>query len=204
MERGTERGTGGGALDAGPAGGAERRCLVTRQRLPRERMVRFVVGPGAAVVPDIAERLPGRGLWVEARRDTLDRAAGVFARAARRRVAVPEALSDQVERLLAARCTDLIGLARRAGQALSGFDSVARALAAGRAALVVVAADGSPRERDRLTGAGRAAPVVDVLDSAELGGVFGRARVVYAAFRDCRLAWRFRAEAGRLAGFRCG
>ena len=204
MERGTERGTEGGASDAGPAGGAERRCLVTRQRLPRERMVRFVVGPGAAVVPDVAERLPGRGLWVEARRDTLDRAAGVFARAARRRVAVPEALSDQVERLLAVRCTDLIGLARRAGQASSGFDSVARALAAGRAALVVVAADGSPRERDRLTGAGRAAPVVDVLGSAELGGVFGRARVVYAEFRDCRLAWRFRAEAGRLAGFRCG
>ncbi len=180
-----------------------RRCLVTRESLPRDRLVRFVVGPDAEIVPDIAARLPGRGLWVKAERDIVARATAVaFCRAARRKVAVPDGLADRVELLLAMRCADLIGLARRAGQALAGFDSVVRAMGRGWAALLVVAADASPRQRRRLPAARLGAPVVDVLDAAELGPVFGRARVVYAAFCSCRLAGRFRIEAGRLEAFR--
>lgn len=182
----------------------ERRCLVTRQSLPRGALVRFVVGPDGRIVPDIGARLPGRGLWLQSRRDIVDRAVAskAFAKAARRDVGIPDALADQVERLLAARCIDLIGLARRAGQALSGFDSVRRALRRGWAALLVVASDGSPRERSRLPAASVPGPIVDVLSAAELGGVFGRARVVHAAFCRCRLEGQFRAEAARLAGFR--
>ncbi len=188
-----------------PAKSPQRRCLVTRRSLPREAMVRFVPGPDGVIVPDVAARLPGRGLWLQSRRDIVERAAAAnaFAKAARRDVGVPEALADQVERLLAARCVDLIGLARRAGQALSGFDTVRRALQRGWAALLVVASDGSPRERSRMPAANAPGPIVDVLSAAELGGVFGRPRVVYAAFCHCRLAGQFRLEAARLAGFRC-
>ena len=45
---------------------SERRCLVTRESGPRGGLVRFAVGPDGAVVPDVDERLPGRGLWVGA------------------------------------------------------------------------------------------------------------------------------------------
>ena len=47
----------------------ERRCLVTGEVRPKAALVRFVVSPDGAIVPDIAERLPGRGLWLTARRD---------------------------------------------------------------------------------------------------------------------------------------
>ncbi|MFN7633375.1 MAG: DUF448 domain-containing protein, partial [Acetobacteraceae bacterium] len=47
--------------DATEERGPLRRCIVTRESQPKERMIRFVVGPGAAVVPDLSGRLPGRG-----------------------------------------------------------------------------------------------------------------------------------------------
>src|SRR5437870_12059149 len=45
-----------------------RRCVVTRAVLPKAALVRFVVGPTGEIVPDVAARLPGRGLWVKAER----------------------------------------------------------------------------------------------------------------------------------------
>ena len=190
---------------AAPAKSPQRRCVLTRRTLPREAMVRFVPGPEGMIVPDVAARLPGRGLWLQSCRDIVERAAAanVFAKAARRDIGVPEALADEVERLLAARCVDLIGLARRAGQALCGFDTVRRALQLRWVALLVAASDGSTRERDRMPAQDLPGPVVDVLSAAELGRVFGRKRVVHVAFRRCRLESRFRLEAARLAGFRC-
>ena len=181
-----------------------RRCLVSRETWPRERMVRFVVGPDRLIVPDIAGRLPGRGLWLQSRRDIVERAAATdaFARAARRDVTVPDALADQVERLLVARCVAFIGFARRAGSALAGFESVRRALQRGGAALLLVAADGSTRQRDGLPLARVRDRIVDVLVSTELGGPFGRDAVTYAALGPGRLEGRVWTEAGRLAGFR--
>ncbi|MGH6981274.1 MAG: DUF448 domain-containing protein, partial [Stellaceae bacterium] len=113
--------------------GAERRCFVTGDVRPKAELVRFVVSPEGAVVPDIACRLPGRGLWLTARRDIVAQAAAkrLFGRAARRPVIVDEDLADRVEALLAARCGELIGLARRAGQAAMGFVKVERMLSAG-------------------------------------------------------------------------
>ena len=46
-----------------PEHGPLRRCLVTRERLPKEAMIRFVLGPGRELVPDLAGKLPGRGMW---------------------------------------------------------------------------------------------------------------------------------------------
>ena len=190
--------------EAQETAGNARRCLVSRETLPRDRMVRFAVGPDGEVVPDVAGRLPGRGLWLQSRRDIVERAAATdaFARAARRDVTVPDALADQVERLLVARCIEFIGFARRAGSALAGFEAVRRALQRGGAALLLVAADGSARQRGRLPPARVRDRVVDVLVSAELGGAFGREAVTYAALGPGRLEGRVWTEAARLAGFR--
>src|SRR5262245_49866116 len=77
----------------------ERRCIVTRATGPKAGLIRFVVGPDDGIVPDLAERLPGRGLWVAADRKTLDVAAakGHFARAAKTKVRVAPGLADLVE-----------------------------------------------------------------------------------------------------------
>ena len=51
--------------------GPLRTCLATGEVLPRERLMRFVVGPDDAIVPDLAGKLPGRGLWLTPTRAAL-------------------------------------------------------------------------------------------------------------------------------------
>ncbi|MCW5753039.1 MAG: RNA-binding protein, partial [Alphaproteobacteria bacterium] len=135
----------------------ERRCIATGETKGPGEMVRFVVGPEGGIVPDLAGDLPGRGIWVSARRDCLELAVRkrLFARAARADVTVPPDLADLVERLVARRALDLLGLARRAGQVVAGFEKVRERLAAGRVAVLVQAGDAAPDGRARArSGAG--------------------------------------------------
>ena len=44
--------------DDEPETGPLRRCIVTRERQPKERMIRFVVGPDRTLVPDLLQRCP--------------------------------------------------------------------------------------------------------------------------------------------------
>jgi predicted RNA-binding protein YlxR (DUF448 family) len=183
--------------------GPLRRCAVTRERLAKERMIRFVVGPDRRIVPDLAARLPGRGIWLSARADVLEsaRTRGAFAKAARGPVTMPPDLTSDLKAALARRIGDTIGLARRAGQAVAGFTRAREWLEHGRAALVIEASDGSPEERARFLGhwAGKVA-VVAPLDGSSLGAVFGRDHVVHVAVAPGRLAEALCREAERLAG----
>jgi predicted RNA-binding protein YlxR (DUF448 family) len=201
-----------GAGDEGAAAGDEpetgplRRCVVTRERDYRAQMIRFVVAPDRTVVPDLAAKLPGRGIWLSARRDVLDtaRTRGAFARAARGQVTVPADLVVMVQAGLIRRTTELLGLARRAGQAVSGFQKAREWLVAGRVGLVIQAADGSPDERARfLSGNGlraKAVPVAAPLTGEALGAVFSRDHVVHVVIAHGRLAEALGIECNRLLG----
>lgn len=103
---------------------------------------------------------------------------------------------------MAKRCLDHIGLARRAGQAVMGFAKVQAALAAGKAAVLVAAADGAAEGRGKLTALAPGLPLAERLTSAELGAAFGREHVVHAALAPGRLAEAFLADMARLGGFR--
>ncbi|HTM96141.1 MAG TPA: RNA-binding protein [Croceibacterium sp.] len=191
--------------DSEPQSGPLRRCVVTRERLPKERMIRFVISPDRVVVPDLTASLPGRGIWLSALGDVVEtaRSRGAFARAARGQVTVPPDLASGLQAALARRIADTLGLARRAGQAVSGFAKAREWLAAGRAAVVLQASDGSAAERARLLGgnAGKL-PALVPLDGATLGAIFGRDHVVHVAVAPGRLAERLTIEAARLAGLR--
>ena len=189
--------------------GPLRRCIITRERLPKERMIRFVVGPGRVLVPDLIATLPGRGIWLSASRDVLEtaRAQGglgrAFARAARGPVTVPPDLPAVLEAALIRRIGELLGLARRAGQAVAGFDKAREFMRTGRARLVLQASDGSAGERARfLSGAEDSVVVLAPVSAAVLGRVFGRDHVVHVAISVGRLGERLAVEAGRLIELR--
>lgn len=167
-------------------------------------MLRFVVGPDGAVVPDVEARLPGRGLWLTPRRDIVERAVAkrLFARAARRPVTVPARLADLVESLLVRRCVDLLGLARRAGLAVAGFDKVGEAVRRGRVGLLLAAADGAASGRGKLAALAHEVPEAAVLTTAELAAAFGRERIVHAAVAAGTISRRLRRDLARLAGMR--
>ena len=170
--------------------------------MPKEAMIRFVVGPERRIVPDLAARLPGRGIWLSARADVIEtaRARGAFARAARSAVIVPSDLCSALQAGLTRRVVDHLGLARRAGQAVCGFQKAREVLMAGRAALVVQAADGSADERERFLSGARGVVVVRPISAAELGAVFGRDHAVHAVITPGRLAATLAADVERLAG----
>jgi uncharacterized protein len=172
-------------------------------------MIRFVVAPDRKVVPDLAANLPGRGIWLSACGDVLETACArgglgrAFARAARGPVIVPPDLLAVLETALLRRIGELLGLARRAGQAVAGFDKGREWLRNGRARLIMQASDGSGAERERfLAGSRDAVAVLDPLPAAALGRVFGRDHVVHVAIGPGRLGERLAIEAARLQGLR--
>ena len=181
-----------------------RRCLATRTPHPASALIRFVVGPDAAVVADLGGRLPGRGMWVGADRTTLSRAIArnQFAKAARAPVSAAPELVDRVGALLAQRCLDFLGLARRAGGLVVGFDQVADWLRQGRCALVLTAVDGSADGRRRIEALAADVPVLDPFTRGELGSAVGRDEVVHMGVAKSGLARQLRDELGRLHGFR--
>ena len=184
--------------------GPTRRCVATGERLARERMIRFVLAPDRTLVPDVAERLPGRGFWLVARGQLLDdpKVARAFARAAKGPVTVPAGLRENVAHLLARRIGEHLGLARRAGQAVAGFVAAREWVTAGRAGLIVTASDGASEGRRKLLSGARELLVVSPLTAAELGAALGREQVVHVALAPGRLAQTIARDAERLAGVR--
>jgi predicted RNA-binding protein YlxR (DUF448 family) len=183
-----------------------RTCIATGTEDTPERMIRFVVGPEGEVVPDLARRLPGRGLWVRAERAALERAIEkkFFAKAARAAVLAPADLPERVERLLLERPLADLGRARRAGRAVAGFVKVEQMIGQRRVGLLVVADEADGDGLGKLTATGL--PIVRLGDSTMLGGVFGREQAVYVAIaRDDaggEFIQRIAVGAARWRGFR--
>ncbi len=189
-----------------PAAAPLRRCLVTGAQLAPAAMVRFVIGPDGRVVPDLDRALPGRGLWISAKRDIVARAVArrLFAKAARQPAEAGSELPDLVEALLVERCCGRLGLARRAGWVAVGFEGVRAWLLAGRAGLVLEAADGAEGGVAKITALAGDLPVSRVLRAEELGRALGREGLVHVAVARGQAAERLAAELQRLAGFRRG
>ncbi len=183
--------------------GPERRCIVTGDVQPKQGLVRFVLGPDGTIYPDLAEKLPGRGIWVTSDRDLIEKAAakGMFARAAKAPAKTPENLADLVEEGLAKRVVELISLVRKSGKAVVGFEKVKGWLSEGRAKVLLQASDGSERGKGKLwtPEGGR---WFGCLTSAELGLAFGRDHAIHGALAAGGLTPRVIREAARLAGLR--
>jgi predicted RNA-binding protein YlxR (DUF448 family) len=182
----------------------ERKCIATGEVSPKSGLIRFVVGPDSSVVPDVAAKLPGRGIYVASTRAALDRAGGkgLFARAARQPVKVPEGLADLVETLLAKRVVELLSMARKAGDAVTGYEKVKEWLAGGRAVALIQASDGSERGKTKLRAPEGENSLISCLAAGEIGLAFGRERAIHAALGAGGLTTRVVEEAARLAGLR--
>ena len=186
----------------------ERRDIVSGQVMGEAALVRFVAGPGGLVVPDLARKLPGRGLWVAADRASVDTAVkkGAFSRAAKAKLAASADLADQVETLLRRRLLDGLGLAKRAGELISGFEKVASTLNAGKAAWLIEASDGAADGRRKILNVARKSPkppqLCGLFDAEELGLALGAENVIHTAFLAGRGADRWTNDVRRLSGFR--
>jgi predicted RNA-binding protein YlxR (DUF448 family) len=201
-------------LDRGPrkvAAGTERLCAATGSVKPVADMIRFVVGPDGAVVPDLKQKLPGRGVWVTATRAALTTALArkAFARSFRREVKAPAEIVELTDRLLERAALDALAMAHKARRVVTGFVRVENALLNEPVAVLIHASDAALDGVRKLEAARRHAerdiPVHDGYSSAQLDLALGRPNVIHAALlagpesdtyiaRSLRLA-RFRADA---------
>ena len=196
----------------------ERRDIVSGKVMPDSRLMRFVAGPDGVVVPDASAKLPGRGLWVEASRKAVDTAVEkkLFSRAAKRpasggepsmKVTATADLADRAEKALVTRMLGDLGIARRSGALVLGFDNVLRALEGAKPPKVLIEAfDGAADGKRKLYAAAHRMElkcvVIESLTSAELGLALGRENVIHAAVQPGGLAERLTFDAERLSGFR--
>jgi predicted RNA-binding protein YlxR (DUF448 family) len=191
-----------------------RRCVVTRAERSPDELIRFVVDPVGAVVPDLARKLPGRGVWVTADKASVAAAvkANAFAKSLKRQVAVAPDLPERVDTLFVRRVLEALSLANKAGLVATGFDKVEALLGAGKAAVLLhgteAALDGT-RKLDRKFAAiqrdkGQTAPVVDWLTIEQMSLAIGRSNVVHAGLKQGGATNRFLREAERLRRYRSG
>ena len=161
----------------------ERMCIVTREVKDEADLLRFVRSPEGEVVPDLARKLPGRGVWVSLTRDKVADAAakGLFARGFKAPCKAAPELADGVGKLLRGQVTSHLSLARKAGEALSGFTKVEEALRRGPVRLLLHAAGsaGDGGKLDRL--AGPRTVICGFLTPDDLDLAFGRTNVIHAA-----------------------
>lgn len=196
-------------IEAKGSAARERRCVVSGEVLPEAQLIRFALGPDDVLVPDVAAKLPGRGAWVRADRASVEQATkkNGFAHALKANVKSQDGLAALTETLLARRCLDMLGLARRAGAIAFGATQVEQAIRTKPLHLLIEASDGADEGREKLMSLhiglwGAPPPAAGCFSAADLGVALGRERVIHACLLQERLAVVLATDIGRLAGFR--
>jgi predicted RNA-binding protein YlxR (DUF448 family) len=172
------------------------------------------MAPDGAIVPDLARRLPGRGVWVAATRETVAAAVRqkAFARSLKQQVSMPDDLPGLVERLLVKRVGEALSLTNKAGLLVAGFAKVEGLLQQAAAVILIHASDAAAdgveklnRKFKALVGSeGCENSILAELTSAELSLAIGRPNVVHAAASEGGASQRMLQEAVRLRRYRAG
>jgi predicted RNA-binding protein YlxR (DUF448 family) len=189
-----------------------RTCIATSVSRDPEDLIRFVADPDGNIVPDIARKLPGRGIWVTCHKEAVISALEkqAFSRSLRCKVNVPADLPERLDALLIKRALGLLSICNKAGLVACGSGKVNSWLEAGANGALVQAADASPdglakvarKYRAICAATGRRPDEVSLLTIDELSLAMGRANVVHAALSDGTAATNFLAAISRVAKYR--
>jgi uncharacterized protein len=198
-------------LDQGPqVRQHERMCIATRDVRPIAELIRFVVGPDGEPVPDLKQKLPGRGIWVTATRAALDQAVkhGAFVRGFKRQVRMPPDLTLRTEQLLEKAVLDALAIAAKAGSVKAGFGKTEDALQREPVVALLHAAEAAADGVRKLEAAsrkqrpGNPPVVVRILTAAQLDLALGRPNMIHAALLAGPASDTFLARLERLERFR--
>lgn len=190
-----------------------RLCVVRRKPLPIEELIRFVVGPDGAIVPDIRNKLPGRGVWVTADQTAVAEAlkTKAFQRSLKKPVRVDAGLPDLIGKLLEKRALEALSFVNKSGELILGFERVLETIGAGKALQIMhgsdAGADGSRKldgKRAAMAGDTAVTPSIVCFSIDQLSLALGRPNVVHAAFLDGPASRNFIEQTGRLTRYRSG
>ena len=178
-------------------------CILTGQKQRKSELLRFVIGPEKVIVPDVLGCLPGRGFWLKSSKKVISDACkkNIFSRYALTSVTVPEDLVDLVERLLRQRCLEILGLARKAGQMVGGYEKVRLILLAEKVGMLFMASDVSKDGKNKINRLVVDTPIINCFSRGELGAAVGREIVAHAVVKPGGFTQKLMSETSRLFGF---
>lgn len=196
----------------------ERRCLATGEVRHPDLMVRYVLSPDGAPVPDVFGKLPGRGAWISADPDQIRQAVkkGAFNRSFKAKVAADaETLISQTREQLRRRLLGQMTMARKAGRLVFGEAGVREPASRGDVALRIEASDGAADGRGKLRtlsvatarelssqGVKRPDPaVIGCFTADDIGKALGRDPVVHAALIAGPMVAEMKLSAWKLSAF---
>lgn len=181
----------------------ERKCIVTGQILPKEKLLRFTLTPENEVVPDFKKKLPGRGIYVTNSKKVLQKAIekNLFAKAAKGKAKPAKDLAEMVEHLLKKRALDAVSLARKAGDLVTGMDKVSDVLKRGQAAFVMEAEDAGEDGSKRITLAAQGLKIWRLFTTEELDKALNKVNTVHSAFKKGETARMVQNEFEKFADF---
>jgi predicted RNA-binding protein YlxR (DUF448 family)/ribosomal protein L30E len=168
-----------------------RTCVGCRKVDTKDALLRFVMSPDHALVPDIAHKLSGRGVSVHPTRACLKAAtAGGFSRSFKRAMSVNwQELATLASSQYTRRVEGLIVSAHRAHLLAIGTDAVREAMREQKTELLIVAADAAGRREDlenQAAALGRHCAVFAT--KTLLGALLGRDEVGVVAVLDSGIA----------------
>lgn len=186
-------------------GDRQRSCAVSRLVRPERELIRFVAAPDGVVVADLAARLPGRGAWVTATRESVEEAVrkGIFSRALKSKVTASSELPHVVEAQLRKRALAYLSMANKAGDVVTGFFKLESALGKGELSALLhareAAADGREKLDRKLKATRSDAPApIGLFSVEELSLALGRANVVHAGLKGGGASRKLLVEVRRL------
>jgi len=201
----------------------ERKCIVKRQSADRQELLRFVLGPGndkkdgddtpnnmvaPMVVPDLKEKLPGRGVWVTCSKSCVEEAIkkNLFSRAFKAKCQLPDDLLQTIEALLEKRCLNALSLAKKSGQVITGFEKVSSAMSKSSLDVLIEASDGAKDGQNKLEKKFIAifadGKIIKLFTSAQMDMAFGGTNVIHAAITHGNMTQSVLAAVEKLAKYR--
>ena len=190
---------------------------MTRLEKPVDELVRFVVGPDDVLVPDVEAKAEGRGVWISLSHEAVAEAVKkkAFARSLKTAVTVPDDLADLTRLRFEQRLLSALGMARKAGQFVSGATKVRGTMESNEALALLTASDAAGDGRNKMLVALRAlnharresgmnmsaVPHFESLSSAQMGLALGLENVIHAALMTGAAAQSAVQKASRLARY---
>ncbi len=173
----------------------ERTCVGCRTSQPRTRLIRYVLSPQQQLLVDYRQRLPGRGVYTCCEPDCVIKAVerkqlqrGL--KAAELQLDARQLLVD-IGEILLRRIENLLGMARKSGQVVSGSQAVIGGLKGGEGiSFVLLSDDISAGVADKVIGAAgkQQVEVFQLLTKGRIGEILGKGERSVAGLQSGQLS----------------
>lgn len=182
----------------------ERRCIVSKETYSQDELIRFVLSPDDIVTPDIENTLPGRGAWVKADKDSLEKAIqdNLFAKSFKQKSIIPDDLQTRVVTILRNKALSMLSLSRRSGDCIIGFDKAYNAAQKTNIAVYITAsAEGTDSRQKIKNTLSSKTEIVSCWDADTLSKTFGTENTNHAVIKQSGIANKFIKEYRKLCAF---